>query len=591
MPLTQTTNKENYVSKATLANWSRLNSSNEQRLCRRANKIFSDKKILCTDDLTTPDFEFFIQKVIELNSKIEDIIFSLCIDKLKYFNILNKQSVKQSLAEYNYTFIDFFENTYQKFQSDKDFIGKVYQSLTIEGVRNQNGIYYTPYTIAEKLLKDISIGKDELFLDPCCGSGVFLCSAKTDYPENIYGIDIDPIAVMIAKTNLLCKYSDKEFMPNIFCFDFLSSENIFCTNEQRKILNQQKYDYIFTNPPWGNKLSEYKSENIKSKEKASLFIEKSCKILNIGAKISFVLPSSIVYIKIHSDIRKYLIQNTDISNIIFFNERFSGVFTDFVNISMSFPKKNINELSYTIERADESFSVTTNIETLKPDYSFILYNNTEQTIISKMEAYRNDNLSNSLWALGIVTGNNKEKIKTHYLDGLEPIYTGKEICKFTIKQPKCYILYDRTQLQQCAKDSFYRAKEKLLYKFISKSLTFAYDDSSALVLNSANILIPQIETMSIKSVLCFLNSELYQFAYTSKFSDIKVLRTNLEQLPFPKLSLEEDKYFTELTNNILSGKSELINEVNNAVYDKFNISTAEQEYIKRKLYEKTPKRA
>ena len=69
------------------------------------------------------------------------------------------------------------------------------------------------------------------------------------------------------------------------------------------------------------------------------------------------------------------------------------------------------------------------------------------------------------------------------------------------------------------------------------------------------------------------------------------MRTNLEQLPFPKLSLEEDKYFTELTNNILSGKSELINEVNNAVYDKFNISTAEQEYIKRKLYEKTPKRA
>jgi hypothetical protein len=44
-------------------------------LCRRANKIFSDKKVLCTDDLTTPDFEFFIQKVIELNSKIEDIIF------------------------------------------------------------------------------------------------------------------------------------------------------------------------------------------------------------------------------------------------------------------------------------------------------------------------------------------------------------------------------------------------------------------------------------------------------------------------------------------------------------------------------------
>lgn len=39
---------------------------------------------------------------------------------------------------------------------------------------------------------------------------------------------------------------------------------------------------------------------------------------------------------------------------------------------------------------------------------------------------------------------------------------------------------------------------------------FAYDDTSSLFLNSANILIPNIPGMSTKTVLAFLNSSLYR---------------------------------------------------------------------------------
>ncbi len=104
-------------------------------------------------------------------------------------------------------------------------------------------------------------------------------------------------------------------------------------------------------------------------------------------------------------------------------------------------------------------------------------------------------LQNSIWALGIVTGDNKRKIPPKCHDGMEKIYTGKEIQPYVLRPAQNYILYDRAKLQQVAKEEIYRAPEKLVYKFISNKLTFAYDDSASLFLNSANILIPDIPSL------------------------------------------------------------------------------------------------
>ena len=96
---------------------------------------------------------------------------------------------------------------------------------------------------------------------------------------------------------------------------------------------------------------------------------------------------------------------------------------------------------------------------------------------------------------------------------MEKIYTGKEIKPYFLEQARHYIFYQRQALQQTAKEEYYRAKEKLVYKFISKKLVFAYDNTGSLFLNSANILIPSIPNMSIKTVMAFLNTPLYQFLY------------------------------------------------------------------------------
>ena len=87
--------------------------------------------------------------------------------------------------------------------------------------------------------------------------------------------------------------------------------------------------------------------------------------------------------------------------------------------------------------------------------------------------------------------------------------------------------------QQTAPEQFYRAPEKLFYRFINKKLTFAYDNTGLLSLNSCNIVIPNIPGLSVKYVLAVLNSSVAQFFFEKKFHSVKVLRSHLEQIPIP----------------------------------------------------------
>ena len=86
----------------------------------------------------------------------------------------------------------------------------------------------------------------------------------------------------------------------------------------------------------------------------------------------------------------------------------------------------------------------------------------------------------------------KEIIGTH-----EPVAKGTDVKPFYLGKPAQYLLFDQEKFQQTAPEWKYRAKEKLVYRFISKRLVFAYDDKQSLTLNSANILIPNLDNIPI----------------------------------------------------------------------------------------------
>lgn len=567
------------ISKATAYNWKKLKSDSENKLTKRANKTKSAKRIVANSYVNNAEANMLLSVVLELNKPIESIMYSLVVSLLTHKGLIDKPHIRNFLDKYrNMELVD-IPVPEHIWDSEEDVLGFIYQSLITEGERNVTGQYYTSQKVVEYMLGDKTLKDGETLLDPCCGSGAFLLKVSTTNPANLYGFDINPIAVMLASANLLAKYADVVFTPQIYCIDFLKKDLFVDATHNIPF----RFDNIYTNPPWGADKTGCYAKNyplIKSKEKASMFLLEALSRLNKSGVLYFLLPTSLLKIKTHSDIRKFLLTSTTIHQIDLYSHRFDGVFTDFFSIKLS--QGHVDEQNYCVSNGETQ----TNILIPKSEYSSAnivtdKMNALDESIIQKMESSRHDDLTHSQWALGIVTGDNKNKVKKEAEPGLEPIYTGKQVNPFSLKEESSYILFAPETFQQCAKTEYFRAPEKLIYRFIAKYPIVAYDDKQCLCLNSANILIPELDGIAVKSVAALLNSTLYHYYYTMKFPDIKVLKGNLQALPFPKLTVDQDKELSDLVTTFqLSDYSEehqrLLDKV---VYSIFGITPKEQVYI------------
>ncbi|RTZ59642.1 MAG: hypothetical protein DSZ31_03555, partial [Gammaproteobacteria bacterium] len=99
---------------------------------------------------------------------------------------------------------------------EEDLLKELYQNIVTRNEREILGEYYTPDWLVERILEEILSDKDirtVKILDPACGSGSFLFFAVKKKKEakvplreilnTVVGLDINPIAVLIARTNYL----------------------------------------------------------------------------------------------------------------------------------------------------------------------------------------------------------------------------------------------------------------------------------------------------------------------------------------------------------------------------------------------------
>lgn len=585
---------EAQVSAATRRNWKRLNvKSPKKKLNKRANKKGSDKTFCPPEYLSNPENYEKLQKLLSLirekNLPIENVMYSLCLNKLQAAGLItSKAGIFTGKNEYLTAFLRNWKISYDweilhfSLPTDEaDIIGMIYQSLLREGDKNKAGSYYTPVKIVQGLLDGLNLKQDSKVLDPCCGTGIFLMNIKGVPPENIVGIDKDFLAVQIAKVNLFVKYKNKDFRPKVFCRDFLTvDENLIAKNKEQGTA----FDFIVTNPPWGaslDKALEPVFPELSSGEIFSYFLIKSYRLLSDSGRIHFLLPESILNIKTHADVRKFILSHMGIKQISLFGKCFSGVLTDVVGLLLS--KDSKAEEDIRIVKDEEEYQTSSETFLSDKDYVFSLCCNEDNILLNKLYDIDYRTLKKgSLWALGIVTGNNEEALLKRKIKGTEEILTGKEISPYTLSKSGVYIKYNRRNFQQAAKDEIYRAEEKLIYKFISDRFVFAYDDKKRLFLNSANILIPYVKGMSIKTVLAFLNSDVFQYINIKKFKQIKVLKGNLQELPFPYIMPETDKELSSLVDGIISkGAMKNHAKIQALVYEQFKLTPEEIKYIEK----------
>jgi len=77
--------------------------------------------------------------------------------------------LKQFLSEYSFPIVKIENIPYDEF----DLLGSIYQYLNSKRENLERGSFYTDYKIAKDFVNDLDFSKNQLILDPSCGSGSF----------------------------------------------------------------------------------------------------------------------------------------------------------------------------------------------------------------------------------------------------------------------------------------------------------------------------------------------------------------------------------------------------------------------------------
>lgn len=440
----------------------------------------------------------------------------------------------------------------------EDTLGLLYLSLKQLDERKAKGAYYTPVQIVRQLTHALpSASSSSTFFDPCCGTGNFLLQLP-EYTtlEHVFACDLDPDSVHLAQLNAALHFQTTNMdliCSHITCRDFLQ--------ENKHI----KADYIIGNPPWGYSFSsieklqlkqQFQTASKKAVESCDLFLEQALSILPPGGVLAFVLPEALLSVKSHSIIQKLLLEACHIRRIDYIGNVFYQVHCPSILLQCEKRKPTAPPYDGTgtkILFPDRTFSIHTK-RFFTPGCLSFYADDTQYCLLQKLLHTKNALTlkEHADFALGIVTGNNRQLLSDTPGIQTEPVLKGCDIQPYAITTPKQFITFTPENFQQMAPEHLYRAPEKLVYRFIGKQLIFAYDNKQRLTLNSCNIVIPKIRHLHIKYILAVLNSSAAQFLFTMQFHSLKILRSHLEAIPIPPADSFSQNEIVQLTDLLLT---------------------------------------
>lgn len=200
----------------------------------------------------------FYKEYADIDNYIEGGFFSWYLDA---WDGDIENIVKIILHELNK--FDFKDSVIDEYYS-RDIIKNLYQEIIPQKIRHDLGEYYTPNWLIESVIQDVGFDGDlnKKILDAGCGSGGFLVEAinkikqkNKDKPKievlskivnNVVGFDVNPVAVLTARTNYLLAISpllkNKNSPIQITIPIYLADAIITPTTEgQRKLIEADSY--------------------------------------------------------------------------------------------------------------------------------------------------------------------------------------------------------------------------------------------------------------------------------------------------------------------------------------------------------------
>jgi len=446
------------------------------------------------------------------------------------------------------------------------------------------GQFFTPAIISEYLVdQSLSYIKTHAdnsihqlaFADIACGTGNIIVSiigkilnkhflpkfntreasaALVKFIENnIVGIDIDPLALFIAKLRILL-LSDHFFpqgsLPNL-SNNFLEGSVLIDRDVNtlrhlpiyKKLQIDRRFDIILTNPPFmvyglrnGQEYPQEFKSFLRSRYSTAeyklplypLFIERALELLNEGGILGIITPDSYLLGRYYSKLRKYLLEQTSIKEVTiltfepFFRATIGRTLLSFFQKDSS--KKTFTDIRTVAKRItnleevgkNKGYRTTINVSG-KYKRFIVFFDEKEKKIVEKWKEVSNTVLAD-ICAIhtGIRSKIGQKKIisrKKHGPNWKKGIISGKEIEPFNINWSGHYININEKLLWRGGFDPMIIEKEKILLRQTGYKVICAVDNKGFYHLNNTHSITLVNDKIDIYALAVILNSVEFNKVY------------------------------------------------------------------------------
>lgn len=190
------------------------------------------------------------------------------------------------------------------YMMEGDFKGAIYEAILEKNGQDRKsgaGQYFTPRALISAIVDVVDPKIGETVADPCCGTGGFLLAAyehmrtqsrdvaKQKFLKNnaLFGADNTDLVVTLASMNL-------------YLHDIGVSKSPIVYQDSLIETNDNLYDVIMTNPPFGTRpqgsveVYANRPEFIKTSDNQVNFLQHIMSIVRTGGRVGVVLPDSVL---------------------------------------------------------------------------------------------------------------------------------------------------------------------------------------------------------------------------------------------------------------------------------------------------------
>ncbi|WP_168165125.1 Eco57I restriction-modification methylase domain-containing protein [Anaeromyxobacter dehalogenans] len=507
-------------------------------------------------------------------------------------------------------------------------------------VRKAGGVFYTPDVVVAFIIRVVFAGaldgrttsRPLRILDPACGSGSFLTSAfdallrnrsgapgaapsrtagiedtsssplgvsekKRLLTTHLYGVDIDPHAVEVAKLSLLLRVVDGEsgaslkaaydssnekalpdLSPNIKCGNSLVASDYFglrltASAEETCSVNafdwqtafpdvfqgeDPGFDVIVANPPYVSlqsgflapALLEYLQSHYESfdgiADLFAMFVERALGLLSEHGVCGMIVPTTLLMNRSFQRLRKLLLKKATLTHVIDLGD---GVFRDAVvpTCIIVFRKGLATASSVELGRNVRALAandydrrlVSQDVLARAKDFAInVAGDGRAEALASRLQ--QTCVLLESLLNVkeGIKTGDDDRFLSDRpFVRDSFPVLKGRDIERYAA-DPIRFIHYDRERLDRPQTPEHFLVPEKLLIRRVGERLVATYDDQQLFCVHTLYTVRPKSPGVRLKMLLGFLNSRLmtllFRTANPQKGKVFPEVRIfSLNALPFP----------------------------------------------------------